>query len=912
MHVKRIKQWAVGITVLVAAGVAAFSQSKTTGGLRGIVTSESTPVPGATVEVKSISMIGGKRATQTDLEGRWRFAELPPGTYSITVIAVEHDNQTVESVKVSLGKTVYVPIEMQPSGGSMEIDVEGRQPEIDVTSAATSTTLPSEVLSNLPVGRFQVNVINLAPGVNESSAFGGGADAANAYQLDGVDTSDPEGGTPWSFINYSIVDEVQLVGLGAPAEYGQFTGVVFNSTTKSGGNDLSGEIEFYFTNDPLTAGNVPSGIDITSPTIKKAWDLSAQIGGPIRNDKLWYFANIQSYGLDQSDGGPIREERSPRAFGKLSWQANSSNKLEGWLEYDEYNIKGRGGDAVTPLEATVREDAPEWVWNLSWQKIVSDTTIINATFQGYTGYYYLNPERGYDIPGQYDGSNYSANSYYFYLADRDRNQLNASISHHAADFLEGSHDFKFGMELERSVVRSRYGYTTGKWIYNTSGDDPATKDVVEGGDCDGCPPAVPYTTTYYGNGYDVGATNKRLSLFAQDAWQLTPNLTINPGVRVDINRGNVSGSTPYSNAPIAPRLGVAWNPDGQGKTLFKAHYGRYYEKLNSTFYYWVDPGAFEPGYSVSVYPSGPVESDVVGKVYSIDPKLKHPYLDQFILGFDRELPGSFTLGATLIYRKNGDFIETVGRANDFEAEKGFIPNESEDAPIAPVTLYKYVGGPVQNLRIENAPGLYRRYRGLMLTATRRLRDNWQMNLSYVYSKAEGNFDNNLTNSYGPSSFLDSPNSLVNVDGKLTNDQTHEVKLQGTWLVPQSNVSLSWFYTYFTGDNWTRRASCLLVEDPPDSGEFSCDKDFESPTGGRQFYFAETRGSRRYPATSTLDVRLSWKKPVRDGSLEFIADIFNVFNRGVVTEIDTDDGDTFGQPLLWSTPLNLRLGIRYGW
>ncbi|MFN7966797.1 MAG: TonB-dependent receptor [Acidobacteriota bacterium] len=904
-----MSRWLVCIVLLVAAATVVFAQSKTTGGLRGLVTSEGTPVPGASVEITSASMIGGKRVTQTDVDGRWRFAELPPGSYTVTVIAVELNTQTLDAVKVPLGKTVYLPVEMKPTGGSMEINVESARPEIDVTSAATSTTLPSEVLSNLPVGRFQVDVINLAPGINESSAFGGGADAANAYQLDGVDTSDPEGGTPWSFINYSIVDEVQLVGLGAPAEYGQFTGVVFNSTTKSGGNDLSGEVELYYTNESLTSKNVPGNVDITPPTIDKAWDFSAQIGGPIRKDKLWYFANVQSYGLDESDGGPIREERSPRAFGKLSWQVNPSSKLEGWLEYDEYNIKGRGGDASTPLEATVREDAPEWVWNLSWQKIVSDTTIINATIQGYTGYYYLNPERGYDIPGEYDGVNYSKNSYYFYLADRDRNQLNASISHHAADFIMGSHDFKYGMELERSVVRSRYGYTTGKWIYNGFGDDPGTKEE-EG--CDGCPPAVPYATSYYGNGYDVGATNKRLSLFAQDAWQITPNFTLNPGVRVDINRGTVQGSTPYSTEPIALRLGLAWNPDGQGKTLFKAHYGRYYEKLNSTYYYYVDKGAFEPGYSVTNWPSGFVdESAVTGKRYSIDPDLKHPYLDQWIAGFDRELPGAFTLGATLIYRKNSDFIETVGRRQDFSPVEGFIPNENEDSPIAPVTLYEYTGGDIQPLRLENAPGLFRRYRGVLLTATRRLRDNWQLNASYVYSKVEGNFDNNLTNSYGPSSFLDSPNSLINADGKLTHDQTHEVKLQGTWLVPRANLSFSWFYTYYSGDNWTRRARCILVDNPDDPGTFDCQR-VDGPGGARVRYFAETRGSRRFAPTNTVDLRLSWNKPIGNGSLELIADIFNAFNRGVATDIEDRDGGSFGQPLSWSTPRNIRLGVRYGW
>ena len=82
--------------------------------------------------------------------------------------------------------------------------------------------------------------MDLAPGINIESAFGGAEESGIAYQVDGVDISDPQGGAPWSFFNYSLIDEVELIGLGAPAEYGQFTGIVFNTITKSGSNEFNG------------------------------------------------------------------------------------------------------------------------------------------------------------------------------------------------------------------------------------------------------------------------------------------------------------------------------------------------------------------------------------------------------------------------------------------------------------------------------------------------------------------------------------------------------------------------------------------------------------------------------------------------------------------------------------------------
>src|SRR6185369_12993122 len=112
---------------------------------------------------------------------------------------------------------------------------------------------------------------------------------------------------------------------------------------------------------------------------------------------------------------------------------------------------------------------------------------------------------------------YSQNSTYFFLADRTRNQLVASVSQHASDFIKGDHDFKFGMEIERSTVRNRYGYPTGVKFYdNYGGDDPS----IPGPPPDDAPDI--YTAAYYGGGYDVHAKNERLSLYAQDSWQITP------------------------------------------------------------------------------------------------------------------------------------------------------------------------------------------------------------------------------------------------------------------------------------------------------------------------------------------------------------------------------------------------------
>src|SRR4029077_16717999 len=127
----------------------------------------------------------------------------------------------------------------------------------DVTSSAASSQIDNELLQNLPTLRFQPDVINLAPGVTNSVAFGGTA-SSNALLIDGVDVSDPDGGSPWSFFNYNWIQEVQVVGLGANAEYGEFTGAAANSIIRSGSNRFSGLFEYLTERNGWVSDNTGS------------------------------------------------------------------------------------------------------------------------------------------------------------------------------------------------------------------------------------------------------------------------------------------------------------------------------------------------------------------------------------------------------------------------------------------------------------------------------------------------------------------------------------------------------------------------------------------------------------------------------------------------------------------------------
>ena len=179
-------------------------------------------------------------------------------------------------------------------------------------------------------------------------------------------------------------------------------------------------------------------------------------------------------------------------------------------------------------DQTVNQDSPEYIYNAQYRRIFNSSTFLEAKFTGWWGYYYLNPRfhnsSEYTPPAMnqsshYDGGygSYSGAAGYDYLADRTRNQLNASLSKYAD--LAGSHNFKFGVEIERSTIRDRFAYTNGVTFYDYYG----------------------YPSYAYGYSYDLQGRNNRESFYAQDQWKMG-RFTANIGLRLD-RIGGVSSTT---------------------------------------------------------------------------------------------------------------------------------------------------------------------------------------------------------------------------------------------------------------------------------------------------------------------------------------------------------------------------------
>lgn len=895
-----LRTLSVALALAIPALVSAQSFS-------GIVAGVVKDAQGGVLPGASVQLIGktGARDAVTDNSGTYRFNAVDPGAYEVLVSMSGFQQQRRQEVVVSVGKQATVDFSLAVKGQTESVEVVGVAPVVDVTSSSTQNSLSQDLLYNMPIrqGNAATNLLNFAPGINSSSAYGGDASSANGLLIDGVDTRDPSGGTAWTFYNFNVVEEVEVVGVGAPAEYGSFTGAVVNTITKSGGNRFGGLFDFTYTNSDLAGKNVKSSISSVNPSLalsaktNKFTDFTTQLSGPLIPNKLFFFVSAQRYHLNTDPAGPltVRDEVSPRVNAKLNYQPSASNNFMAHVQYDSYNVIGRAGvsSLVATDELTNQEDAPEWVWLGQWRHIFGPKTFSEVKYTGWTGFYDLNPK--VKAPNHVEGSTGlpSVSQGWFYYGDRGRNQVNAALSHFAEGF--GKHDLKFGIEIERSKTRDRYGFVNNTYYYDYGGQ--------------------PYYA--YGYGYDISGRNKKLAGYVQDAWHASDRLTVNLGVRADHVSGGAPGqSSVYSNTSVAPRLGFAFDPAGDSKTVVKGSYSRYYEGIFNDIYKQATSGyqdsiSWDMSGCPAYGPAGPSASyqcpissrvevnRVKAPVATIDPDIKHPRVDEFALGFERALSKNLRLSVTGILRDNKNFIGQV--LPDARWTKATGTSTATAAfPAAPYTYYKWANrsASANNVFITNPDGFqyrdpsgnvlgtldaYRKYKGAMFVLTKGFSHRWQAQVSYVYSQTKGTINNGSEGTYGVSSFYASPTqALVNADGKLSNDRTNEIKAMVGIQIPKVELAVNAYFRSVSGGTYAP-----FVQLGGSTVGYSTTGYYYASSSGRRPNL-ESRGSRRFDTQNILDLRVEkiFKLGGGDHRLAVYGDILNALNADTVSAVFT--------------------------
>jgi carboxypeptidase family protein len=603
---------------------AAFAQQAA--GIAGVVRDSSgLAMPGVTVEASSPVLIEKVRVVTTDGEGRYSIVDLRPGTYTVTFTLTGFSIVRREGVVLGSGFTASVNVTMSVGALAETITVTGASPVVDTQTVRQQETLNTSELEALPSGNVGLQTLAyVTPGFASTQADVGGTrdtwSAQGAYTFFHGKT-----GTRASFDGFrnqyfigaasgvgyitdsGTIEELQLETTGMGAESGSGS-TSLNAIPKSGSNVFRGGIDGFFSNDKMQGSNIDDNLrsfGITSSAkVKRIYRAGAQVGGPIKRDKLWFFAAIARWGS---------EVNQPSAYFN-GLQGKSGNPVTATLFYEP--------DLSRPAASLdwFRNHSLRTTWQASARQRVSFYGDIQkscrCTTGPFTGANAIESERGWDWwpSGVVQGT--------WTMPVSSRLLLEAGASWQVANWinfteegvtrddrsiLELSTNFRYGAtsvltapiaRTGRSAERFSLSYITGTHNIKVGvsdeqafNDESRSRNHPDGLNYDflnGRPARLQYQAEPY---FQQERQNVELGIFAQDAWKIH-RLTLNLGLRLDyLSMGFPSADLPaglyvparhvdeLKGVPewtdINPRLGVALDVFGNGRTAIKAAIGRY-------------------------------------------------------------------------------------------------------------------------------------------------------------------------------------------------------------------------------------------------------------------------------------------------------------------------------------------------
>ena len=271
------------------------TQNVTTGAIRGVVTDVDTgePIIGAVVIVASPALLGTQMAS-TDEHGAYVIDGLPPGEY---VVTFAHGKQQVVRPRVIVSINKSTAVFQRLSDQTEKIPVTAPPPDVDITSAALSAKLGRDVMTKLPVpgGGYEGAALIAAGTRNDGVgvAVAGSSSLENRFLFDGMDTTGLQYGTVGTPMLVDFLQEVEVITGGYNAEFGRATGGILNVVSKSGSNEVHGQVFGYLTPGILVAARERTPIQTSSIDARRDLayqiDVGADIGGPIVKDKAWFY-----------------------------------------------------------------------------------------------------------------------------------------------------------------------------------------------------------------------------------------------------------------------------------------------------------------------------------------------------------------------------------------------------------------------------------------------------------------------------------------------------------------------------------------------------------------------------------------------------------------------------------------------
>jgi outer membrane receptor protein involved in Fe transport len=940
---KRVLTFLVATLLVASLG---FSQTMGTGVINGTVTDpDGVTLPGITVILKSPALVLPQLTTVTNANGFYRFLGLAPGSYELTFQLEGMNTLVRKGIVVRAGKTATVDVGMTLKSLEESIVVSGKAPTIDRQKTTGVASLDVELLKLVPTrNRDAMDYFNLTPGVDSDTAHGSGV-MDNSYNLDGVNMGDPATGTDYVSFGMDIMEEIAVQTGGISAEFGSVKGAVMNVVTKSGGNKFSGSAFFYYDHESLQSTNTagtdldPGDGETPEKTGRKfQYEPGFTLGGPLVKDKLWFFGNLSmnsneeyapGYPHDKAPGSediPMdKKEYFP--YLKLTFQPSQADKFIFSFNYSDLRRNHRGADRYQSVDTTRTQESPTYVFNAHWTKTFGSNFYANLKLA------YIKYNMNLDAKSL--GTQYSdwltsnqSGTYWRNFDDykRDRFQLVFDATTFIDDFA-GSHEWKFGGEIQMAK--------TG-WLMDVNSSDPTGMHLIYM-----YPEAVGGTGVYYGyhmESFDRKDDMLNYSVFFNDTWTVSNNLTLNLGIRYDYNsiiwpaqnqdeapqynpfldefidRRITEKMTPMKWNNISPRLGLIYDLFADGSTLLKASWS-YYVQPNTVqwinlahpngWHYWRQQ--YNGGTNILRYLSGTTPGGT-GVGYG-NHDIIAPTSTELTVGVEREMWEDWSLGVRFIRKWEKDIIHIVdANALDIDAllDNGELiwTDWEQVTTVDPyngntIMFYNDLNpGRVPADYIVNPPGADRDYTGFELTLNKRYSHGWSLNASYVWAKSSGLISTaRSSQALGTSSLWDDPNAHINAIGRFPYERRHQIKITGLLKGPWG-INFGGYFRGLSGRRWTRTVSSQFLG-----------VDLNQTSTGIN---AEERGANGYPWRNLLDLKVEKAFKLGNVELKLFADIFNVFNDNTITEEylnSSNPSRTFGEDLDIVDPRVVRFGAK---
>lgn len=458
---KTLKTTSILIAVLLIASATLFAQTRT-GTLKVIVIDdEGAVLPGVSLTLSSPVMMGEKTLV-TNVLGEALFINLTPGVYEIASSLEGFQGKTSKAISVSLDRQTVLQIELKPAVVEESITVVAVSPAVDTTKSVIAEYVTHETVESLPIARDFIGYLQLAAGVNvvpnsqgrdlpqdpagkggqnyydrglqgPTSGTGGGKRGSrdNLYFLDGMNITGLASQTALMTFNNEVIQEQELMTSGVPAEYGGGKGVVGNIVTKSGGNRLTGSVNFYTQPKGFFldyGGTTYEAADDATTTYNEStmlegyqdnqYDTAATLGGPIMKDKLWFFlsgqyrSNADEFALSES-ASSTREtvdysQKRLGGFGKLSLKLTPNDSFTFMYFIDDYDIEGSRDKNTIKVRQPMYEYKYQ-VYSGYYQRVLSENIIVDFRYGRYIRKYDRGPR--YEDAGVPDSLYYKIGEY---------------------------------------------------------------------------------------------------------------------------------------------------------------------------------------------------------------------------------------------------------------------------------------------------------------------------------------------------------------------------------------------------------------------------------------------------------------------------------------------------------------------